>query len=188
MSDYLTRAAESVRSDNAEIRPRLPALFTSEVATPEPASAPPIARREFNVPEAEAGKISPLRERITAITEAAPKVSQPFEVASSPVTTPKSEPLIRVVEQKSSTPSIHPPPPPQAPRSTVLPRIAEPRVIPPPREDPRSAPPAIHVTIGRVEVRATAPAAPPVPQKSKPSRAPKLSLDDYLRQRNGGRA
>jgi hypothetical protein len=43
--------------------------------------------------------------------------------------------------------------------------------------------PTIHVTIGRVEVRATVPAAP----ASKPRPAPQtMSLDDYLRQRSRG--
>jgi hypothetical protein len=43
--------------------------------------------------------------------------------------------------------------------------------------------PTIHVTIGRVEVRATAPAVP----ASKPRPAPQTtSLDDYLRQRSSG--
>jgi hypothetical protein len=43
--------------------------------------------------------------------------------------------------------------------------------------------PTIHVTIGRVEVRATTPAVP----ASKPRPAPRtMSLDDYLRQRSRG--
>jgi hypothetical protein len=47
-------------------------------------------------------------------------------------------------------------------------------------------PPAIHVTIGRVEVRAiTAPAPPRSPA---PPAAPKISLDDYLKRRNGARS
>lgn len=46
--------------------------------------------------------------------------------------------------------------------------------------------PAIYVTIGRVEVRAILPA---VQATQPPARsAPKLSLDDYLRSRNGGGA
>ena len=46
--------------------------------------------------------------------------------------------------------------------------------------------PAIHVTIGRVEVRAvTAPAEPARPRERKAP--PLLSLDQYLRQRNEGR-
>ena len=44
-------------------------------------------------------------------------------------------------------------------------------------------PPTIHVTIGRIEVRAALPAAP---QARKTGRAPVLTLDEYLRQRNGG--
>jgi hypothetical protein len=51
------------------------------------------------------------------------------------------------------------------------------------RQEPPLAP-TIQVTIGRIEVRATpAPAAAPA---SKPKPAPVPSLDDYLRQRNGG--
>ncbi len=42
--------------------------------------------------------------------------------------------------------------------------------------------PAIHVTIGRVEVRAVPPPAPKVAQPARP----KLSLDEYLAQRAGG--
>jgi hypothetical protein len=44
---------------------------------------------------------------------------------------------------------------------------------------------AIHVTIGRVEVRAIYPPAQPAP--SRPPPTPKMSLDDYLRSRNGGK-
>ncbi|MGH2351765.1 MAG: hypothetical protein ACRDJN_09150 [Chloroflexota bacterium] len=49
------------------------------------------------------------------------------------------------------------------------------------------AAPTIHVTIGRIEVRAVAPAAPPAPPtRAAPSRRA-LSLDEYLAQRNGAR-
>jgi hypothetical protein len=53
---------------------------------------------------------------------------------------------------------------------------------------PATAPPAVHVTIGRIEVRAT-PAAPPAtprPQAQAPVPAP-MSLEEHLRQRTGGR-
>lgn len=46
-------------------------------------------------------------------------------------------------------------------------------------------PPTIRVTIGRVEVRAVMPPAPQA--KPRAMHAPKLSLDDYLRTRNGGK-
>ena len=47
------------------------------------------------------------------------------------------------------------------------------------------AEPAIHVTIGRVDVRAVLPGAAPRPAAPQPPRAT-LSLDEYLRQRNRG--
>ncbi len=46
----------------------------------------------------------------------------------------------------------------------------------------QATPPTIHVTIGRIEVRATTSAAP----ARQPQSRPRLSLDEYLRQRNGG--
>jgi hypothetical protein len=46
--------------------------------------------------------------------------------------------------------------------------------------------PAIHVTIGRVEVRAIT--APGPPRSPAPPAAPKISLDDYLKRRNGARS
>jgi hypothetical protein len=48
-----------------------------------------------------------------------------------------------------------------------------------------TAPPAINVTIGRVEIRAV---QPPAQQRAKPKPATALSLDDYLRQRAKGAA
>jgi hypothetical protein len=46
--------------------------------------------------------------------------------------------------------------------------------------------PVIHVSIGRIDVRAVAPAEKPQP-KARPPLAPRLSLDDYLRRRDGDR-
>jgi hypothetical protein len=46
-------------------------------------------------------------------------------------------------------------------------------------------PPAVHVTIGRIEVRTAAPPSPP--PAAPPAPAPRLSLDEYLRQQNGRR-
>ena len=47
-------------------------------------------------------------------------------------------------------------------------------------------PPTIEVTIGRIEVRAVTPPAPPQQQRVRQS-PPKMSLDDYLRANSGGR-
>jgi hypothetical protein len=53
---------------------------------------------------------------------------------------------------------------------------------------PESSEPAIRVTIGRIEVRAITPPPPrPRAQRTMPARpGPELSLDDYLKQHNGG--
>jgi hypothetical protein len=52
------------------------------------------------------------------------------------------------------------------------------------REQP--APPTIHVSIGRIEVRAV---TAPAPQQQRPAAPapPKLSLDEYLRAQNGAK-
>ncbi|MEO6194248.1 MAG: hypothetical protein ABIS20_14665 [Thermoanaerobaculia bacterium] len=44
--------------------------------------------------------------------------------------------------------------------------------------------PVIHVTIGRIEVRATA--APKAPARERPAARPAVDLDEYLRQRSKG--
>lgn len=49
-----------------------------------------------------------------------------------------------------------------------------------------AAPPTVQVTIGRIEVRATP--APSTVATSKPTRAPVMSLEEYLRNRNRGGA
>ena len=81
-------------------------------------------------------------------------------------------------------------PPPIAP-SMVRPQLdgylergpQEPRVA-----APESSAPAIRVTIGRIEVRAITPPPPmpPVPRTAPARPGPELSLDDYLKQHNGG--
>ena len=48
-------------------------------------------------------------------------------------------------------------------------------------------PPTIEVSIGRIEVRAVTPPAPPVQPRQRQA-PPKMSLDDYLRAQSGGRS
>ncbi|HOO54308.1 MAG TPA: hypothetical protein PLM24_00050 [Methanothrix sp.] len=56
------------------------------------------------------------------------------------------------------------------------------------KTQPTETNPTIQVKIGRVEVRAAAPTGPtPPPSRGAPQPAPKLSLDEYLKQRDGGR-
>jgi hypothetical protein len=46
--------------------------------------------------------------------------------------------------------------------------------------------PTIHITIGRIDIRAVTPPALPPRSRSATSTAPKLSLESYLQSRNGG--
>lgn len=55
----------------------------------------------------------------------------------------------------------------------------------PARQALSKEPPAIHVTIGRIEVRAVHPPPEPVRRRPAPASA-KISLEEYLKQRNGG--
>ncbi len=70
------------------------------------------------------------------------------------------------------------------PAAHVRPEILKPAL---PSETKRKSTSTIQVTIGRIEVRAIMPPAPPAP-RTKPARTgPTLSLEDYLKQRNQGR-
>ena len=129
---------------------------------PQPAVLPPVAR-ETRV------------ERLTVVHEAAAE--------------PRPGAVLRP----------RPPAPPEARRVEVLRPAPAPRDAPPaPRSPPRverehgpdgaapqpAAAPVIHVTIGRLEVRAAAqPHVPPRPAREQP---PVMELDDYLRQRASG--
>jgi hypothetical protein len=53
-----------------------------------------------------------------------------------------------------------------------------------PAPAPAAVPAAINVTIGRIEIRATPAMSPP--RRSAARAGPQLSLEDYLRSRNGG--
>jgi hypothetical protein len=72
-----------------------------------------------------------------------------------------------------------------APPSPAITRVASASPSPPanPTQETPALPP-IEITIGRLEIRATQPAQPA--PRPRPSRAPALGLDDYLRQRGGG--
>jgi hypothetical protein len=106
------------------------------------------------------------------------------------------QPAMQVPEPSSHIRLVAPERAPEPSQAILLQSPAQPtlsagdqtrqRPIAPPRAYSHlSAPPEIHVTIGRIEVRAI-PTLVPVPaQKPPPPRTPKVSLDDYLRSRNG---
>jgi hypothetical protein len=75
----------------------------------------------------------------------------------------------------------------------VTPRVVHPRLDGYPERDlhgPHVAalePPTIRVTISSIEVRAVSPPSPPAQRRAPARPGPALSLDDYLKQRAGGR-
>lgn len=100
------------------------------------------------------------------------QISQPALAPSAPMPA-----TIRPATQ----PSILATTSPISSASTNASRITDhaPRISPP----AAPAPPPIHVTIGRVEVRATAPSQPA--QTPRRTAVPIMTLDDYLAERNG---
>jgi hypothetical protein len=83
----------------------------------------------------------------------------------------KTQPVARPAPSRSERPS------PRAQR-----RLA---AAPPPRPNVGHTSPTVQVTIGRLEVRATRPAAAPERRAGAPA-GPKLGLDEYLRSRGEG--
>lgn len=147
--------------------------------SPQPVTKPASARRRVPAPvEAEPERVQ---------SAVAGRSVQSFEV--SPPDTPV-RPLLPPWErrpggegqrefrpetprhQESSIPQLQP-------RVT----LAERQPFAPQRESPAPEP-VIHVTIGRIEVRATA--APKGPARERPAARPAVDLDEYLRQRSKG--
>jgi len=98
----------------------------------------------------------------------------------SPTTTViKSLPQKRTVELKTATPDS----PSEQAAARSLSAGAFPSGVHS-REVPQVPAPSVHITIGRVEVRAVPPATP---NRRASAPAPKLSLDEYLKRGKGGR-
>ena len=132
---------------------------------------------------------------------------QPITIESSPPTSPEvtaQQSVVRVVQQESDHEMLTPSSPGdgetyQPPRVTAkrnrestreppIQPIPIEQIVPLDKTHPRASEPAepavIRVTIGRIEVRATTPPLPPAP-RARP-RGPALTLDGYLKKRNGG--
>jgi hypothetical protein len=161
----------------------LPTSTGDEARQPEGFALPPI----WNVPPG----TSP-----TALASSSEALATPDAIVAWPAVTPPGRPVgaLPPTAPTVRAPSSGPPATPGTviARPAVTPsdepvmavRPATPTVSPP---VPQSVPPAIRVTIGRIDVRAVMPPAPPAP-RSRPSRpGPTLSLKDYLQQRREGR-
>lgn len=103
------------------------------------------------------------------------------ETRERPPAAPGRAPL--VPEVRAQTPEV-------PPVSADTPEATQPAAVPRRRAvAEETSSPTIRITIGRVEVRAVTPDPPPEPAQPSPAARPEmgLSLEDYLRQHNGGR-
>lgn len=184
------------RQPAADSEPALPAeapAVASDVRSRPTDQSPMPAARRSPAPEREAVQPATVTPHVDAADQfaspvrAIPADAPPREVATH--RTPLRERSDRPPTSRSSAPdsrdlaAVRP-----APDNSAV-RDAGPLRPAPTSDDapvvalpgPRDAPPGIRVSIGRVEVRA--PAAPPTPPAG-PRWSPRLSLDDYLRERS----
>ena len=199
MNDFLTRLVSSSFADAPAIRPRLPSRFEAaggklsggletsvdismpaENISPVTPASVPVPNQLINVP----AHGTPT-EKIRAVQPTENNFPSDFSPTPASKPAPVDPPVFKT--SKASSPSAIRP----APRLPAAGKIIETRpasrqnYFDAPQAEPASnPPPAINVTIGRVEVRAIQEPAP----KQKPAKpaAPKLSLENYLQPRNGG--
>jgi hypothetical protein len=155
----------------------------------------PVVRGAYDTPEEPVLRDSPPD---VSATKGGVKRSMP----GTPKAAKESDPI------EVAAPAPHPEASPGAAEDTlpsqITPTIAAPPIVPSivryrreerqesgpgeqrvPTAEPSA--PTIKVAIGRIEVRAVTPSAPPVRQEAPSRPGPPLSLDDYLEQRGGGR-
>jgi hypothetical protein len=136
-----------------------------------PAAAQEVVRPVSAFPSREVGAVPPIGERAATLPTAPPARSAPGSSEPESTTPPASARSTKVV----------------APAHATIPRIS-PAPSGPDRargSDKAALPRPVHITIGRIEVRAIHPPPEPVRHRPAPA-APKISLEEYLKQRNGG--
>lgn len=185
------------------IAPEPPHIQTSTVAPPHAAQTEPPARPESSRRIAAEPPPRVQHETSVAIERVIERIR---EVPAPPVESPAVRPAVPISPIRTEEPPAPAPiaprfqdepprrdafqPPPAVTPNLPLKVIAEPRTSLHPRLPPSEllvkaepvAAPDIHVTIGRIEVRAVPAAEPPVRRAAAP--ANHMSLDDYLRRRS----
>lgn len=213
LARMLTRAGVIAQPDVASAAPRLPSWFEPVVedtaGLPEveavdvdtsPAAEGPIpgapaesperakaretraveAGRQTRQPSPAAAPVAPAPTSVRSPVEAAAATARREAPAALAQQQPESQPRVRAAatEPEAASRATSAPPP-----ATPAEPLRPPAAPAPAAQHPAPAPEIVHVTIGRVEVRATIAAPPPTP----PSRAeqpvqgpPVLSLADFL--------
>jgi hypothetical protein len=164
-STVQSEARNAVGEMSPEANRRALPVETTLVRESEAIHAQP-RMRTLPVARAEEAAAEPIAERSDTRPEQHPRAADGLRAA------------IEQIGQFVSAPRAAPPPVP------VATSAAKPAAM---RAESRDEPAAIQVSIGRVIVEAVMPPAAPAPLPARPAPGPRLSLDDYLRQR-GGRA
>ncbi|QSQ27593.1 hypothetical protein JY651_22935 [Pyxidicoccus parkwayensis] len=184
--ESLTTRAPLPKREDVTARAPVP----KEVAPRSPADVPRSATPVLNqgvVPSSSRDSASPFSEvHEPAAFEAAPTATSVEAIAPVRGAAPVPERARSAVQVKATSASDESDGRPAAsPRGPSVPVQAERVVSSPLPTAPESAPTqVVQVTIGRIEVRAATPPAPARPAPARQSSA--LSLDEYLRRRNGG--
>ncbi len=174
-------AAEKVSEDSPEPVTK-PARVQGVVARRrvQPSEASPRLSRGERGNSAEAAVAKPVLLQPLTVVQIPPRQDYPV---TSPLSPRERGPGGEASRAERS--EHHRPQESLSPTPRLQPRVthAERQPFAPQREAPAPEP-VIHVTIGRIEVRATA--APKAPARERPAARPAVDLDEYLRQRSKG--
>ncbi|MFF0148744.1 hypothetical protein ATK36_5933 [Amycolatopsis sulphurea] len=135
-----------------------------------------------------------IRERLEEHTDpAAPSITVTSVTAPAvPVVAPPAAPAVIPPAASEATPPTVAPPTAEpvyahpVTRARPRPVAAEPPRPPKVRRRPEPTEPDVHISIGRVEIKAVPAPAPATPPRPGRSRLPVLGLDEYLKERAGG--
>jgi hypothetical protein len=186
VNDYLTKLVARSLDRVPSIHPRVPSLFES----PAPLDAP-----EFTETHPADNVVTPVArkqgERVPSSPLQMPvfpdQAGMVMQMRTPSLTLPVSQESLDQVMSTAKTKFIA-----ERGASSAVTRPAHTPIMPalePPTSQSfkpigASPPPAIRVTIGRIDVRAILPPAQPARQATTPNR-PRLSLNEYLKQRDG---
>lgn len=165
--------ANAVRAEQSDDRPRRPSARPAPLPTPPPVTVPTAAVLPV--------RLAPQR-TVTTLGSVEPAARARRNEDTPPPTQPT--PVVRRASAQPAVPALARRAPPVVQHPAVLLAKAQTAVA---RRD-HAVPPApapVQITIGRVEVRAAPAGSERAPQRAGPA-TPRLSLNDYLRERNGG--
>lgn len=164
------------------LRHRTAQSIEPQTTTEEPAAAITSA---LSTPRVDARRVAPVQPLVENAPQTRPivRIQKPDGAAAlssssrdghQPDTGPEPRVMPAVRQRSDPAPMPH--------RQLLAPRPVPAAVAPGGHHAADGGAPVIHVTIGRVEIRAT---VPPPPTRKRAGQSPAMSLDDYLKRRRG---